>query len=82
VTELFREHHVELVRLALIMVQDLPTAEDVVQDAFERLHLDRGLAGGERADLGSQRQTGAIRRVPQQVLLLAAEHHRARREAG
>jgi RNA polymerase sigma-70 factor (sigma-E family) len=37
-TELFREHHVELVRLALVMVQDLATAEDVVQDAFERLH--------------------------------------------
>jgi RNA polymerase sigma-70 factor (sigma-E family) len=38
VTELFREHHLELVRLALVMVGDLATAEDVVQDAFERLH--------------------------------------------
>ena len=38
VTELFREHHLELVRLALVMVQDLATAEDVVQEAFERLH--------------------------------------------
>jgi RNA polymerase sigma-70 factor (sigma-E family) len=37
VTELFRDHHLELVRLALVMVQDLATAEDVVQDAFERL---------------------------------------------
>jgi RNA polymerase sigma factor (sigma-70 family) len=37
-TELFREHHLELVRLALIMVGDLATAEDVVQDVFERLH--------------------------------------------
>jgi RNA polymerase sigma-70 factor (sigma-E family) len=36
--ELFREHHLELVRLALVMVGDLATAEDVVQDAFERLH--------------------------------------------
>jgi RNA polymerase sigma-70 factor (sigma-E family) len=36
--ELFREHHLELVRLALIMVGDLATAEDVVQDVFERLH--------------------------------------------
>jgi len=43
VTELFREHHLELVRLALIMVGDLATAEDVVQDAFERLH--RGWPG-------------------------------------
>jgi RNA polymerase sigma-70 factor (sigma-E family) len=38
VTELFREHHLELVRLALLMVSDLGTAEDVVQDAFEQLH--------------------------------------------
>jgi RNA polymerase sigma factor (sigma-70 family) len=37
-TDLFREHHLELVRLALIMVGDLATAEDVVQDVFERLH--------------------------------------------
>jgi RNA polymerase sigma-70 factor (sigma-E family) len=37
-TELFREHYLELVRLALIMVGDLATAEDVVQDVFERLH--------------------------------------------
>jgi RNA polymerase sigma-70 factor (sigma-E family) len=38
VTVLFRDHHLELVRLALLMVGDLATAEDVVQDAFERLH--------------------------------------------
>jgi RNA polymerase sigma-70 factor (sigma-E family) len=38
VTELFAEHHLALVRLALIMVGDLATAEDVVQDAFEQLH--------------------------------------------
>jgi RNA polymerase sigma-70 factor (sigma-E family) len=38
VTELFRDHHLELVRLALLVVGDLATAEDVVQDAFEQLH--------------------------------------------
>jgi RNA polymerase sigma-70 factor (sigma-E family) len=38
VTELFREHHLELVRLARLMTGDLGTAEDVVQDVFERLH--------------------------------------------
>jgi RNA polymerase sigma-70 factor (sigma-E family) len=37
VTDLFRDHHLELVRLALLMVGDVATAEDVVQDAFERL---------------------------------------------
>lgn len=38
-TELFRAHHLELVRLASIMLGDRPAAEDVVQDAFERLSL-------------------------------------------
>ena len=36
--DLFREHHLELVRIAMVMVGDEATAEDVVQDAFERLH--------------------------------------------
>jgi RNA polymerase sigma-70 factor (sigma-E family) len=38
VTDLFRAHHLDLVRLALMLVGDVATAEDVVQDAFERLH--------------------------------------------
>jgi RNA polymerase sigma-70 factor (sigma-E family) len=38
VATLFREHHGELVRLAVLMVGDLPTAEDVVQDAYAGLH--------------------------------------------
>jgi RNA polymerase sigma-70 factor (sigma-E family) len=38
VTELFQRHHLELVRLAVLMVGDQATAEDVVQDAFEQLH--------------------------------------------
>jgi RNA polymerase sigma-70 factor (sigma-E family) len=42
-SNLFREHHLELVRLALLMVGDLAVAEDLVQDAFERLH--RGWRG-------------------------------------
>jgi len=37
-TDLFAEHHLALVRLAVLMVGDLATAEDVVQDAFEQLH--------------------------------------------
>ena len=37
-TELFRARHLELVRLAVLMVGDMATAEDVVQDAFEQLH--------------------------------------------
>jgi RNA polymerase sigma-70 factor (sigma-E family) len=34
ITALYAEHAVGLIRLALIMVGDRPTAEDVVQDAF------------------------------------------------
>ena len=38
VQDLFRDHWLQLVRLAMVLVGDLATAEDVVQDAFERLH--------------------------------------------
>lgn len=38
VTDLFRAHHLELVRLAVMMTGDLAVAEDVVQDVYERLH--------------------------------------------
>ena len=34
---LFREHHAELVRLAVLMTGDRASAEDVVQDVFARL---------------------------------------------
>lgn len=38
VTLLFRTHRMELIRLALLLVDDQATAEDVVQDAFLQLH--------------------------------------------
>jgi RNA polymerase sigma-70 factor (sigma-E family) len=38
---LFRQHHADLVRLAVLLVQDQETAEDVVQDVFTRLHARR-----------------------------------------
>ena len=41
VAALFREHHGGLVRLALLMVGDLATAEDVVQDVYASLHTRR-----------------------------------------
>jgi len=41
VAVLFADHHLGLVRLALLMVGDLSTAEDVVQDAFARTHAGR-----------------------------------------
>lgn len=39
---MFRQHHAELVRLAVLLVHDQPTAEDVVQDVFARLHAKPG----------------------------------------
>jgi RNA polymerase sigma-70 factor (sigma-E family) len=38
IAEVFHAHHLELVRLATLLVGDRPTAEDVVQDVFTRLH--------------------------------------------
>lgn len=41
VATLFADNHLSLVRLAIFMVGDLATAEDVVQDAFARTHAGR-----------------------------------------
>ena len=38
ISALFREHHGDLVRLALLMVGDKPTAEDIVQDVYASVH--------------------------------------------
>jgi RNA polymerase sigma-70 factor (sigma-E family) len=38
ITELFGSHYRPLVRLAVLLVQDLATAEEVVQDSFVALH--------------------------------------------
>jgi RNA polymerase sigma-70 factor (sigma-E family) len=48
---LFHEHNVELVRLAVLLVHDQQTAEDVVQDVFARLHARQasGRSGEELA---------------------------------
>jgi RNA polymerase sigma-70 factor (sigma-E family) len=38
VTEIYTGHYSQLVRLALLLVRDVQTAEEVVQDAFEQMH--------------------------------------------
>ena len=38
VTELYSLHYGALVRLAALLVRDIPTAEDVVQDSFVAMH--------------------------------------------
>jgi RNA polymerase sigma factor (sigma-70 family) len=40
-TELFRQHHVELVRLAALLVRNREAGEDIVQDVFIRIHARR-----------------------------------------
>jgi RNA polymerase sigma-70 factor (sigma-E family) len=44
-TAIFRQHYPELVRLAVMLVGDRPTAEDVVQDVFATLHARRDRPG-------------------------------------
>ncbi|GAT69254.1 RNA polymerase subunit sigma-24 [Planomonospora sphaerica] len=88
VARLFAEHHLGLVRLALLMVGDQATAEDVVQEAFARTHAgwrrlrdpDRALTyirsavlNGARSVL--RRRAVAFRRaVPYEPPVWSAEH--------
>ncbi len=51
IAALFRDHHGELVRLALLMVGDLPTAEDVVQDVYASLQTRRSKIAALEAPL-------------------------------
>ena len=39
VTEIYTTHYNQLVRLAVMLVHDVQTAEEVVQDSFEAMHL-------------------------------------------
>ena len=48
VTALFREHHADLVRLAVLMTGDRASAEDIVQDVFARPVCPRPAAGSRR----------------------------------
>jgi RNA polymerase sigma-70 factor (sigma-E family) len=50
VTEIYAGHYNQLVRLALLLVHDTQTAEEVVQDAFESMHMAwRRLRDSEKA---------------------------------
>jgi len=40
--EIFRRHHAALVRLAVLLLRDLPAAEDVIQDVFARVQAKPG----------------------------------------
>lgn len=50
VTEIYTAHYNQLVRLAAMLVHDVQTAEEVVQDSFEAMHLAwRRLRNTEKA---------------------------------
>jgi RNA polymerase sigma-70 factor (sigma-E family) len=50
VTEIYHGEYKSLVRLAVLLVHDVPTAEEVVQDAFEAMHTAwRRLRDSEKA---------------------------------
>ena len=57
VTALFRAHYAALVRLAVLLVDDDGSAEDLVQDAFARLHRRWGRLRDEDAAYGYLRTT-------------------------
>src|SRR5437868_6387570 len=52
VAALFSAHRLHLVRLALLLVDDLETAEDVVQDAFAAVHRRWSAIAAPEAALG------------------------------
>jgi RNA polymerase sigma-70 factor (sigma-E family) len=49
--ELFRLHHIDLVRVAVLLVHDQATAEDAVQDVYLKLQSRRRVLGRESEDL-------------------------------
>lgn len=52
VADLYAAHRLRLVRLALLLVDDAPSAEDVVQEAFAGLHRRWGSLRDEQAAVG------------------------------
>jgi RNA polymerase sigma-70 factor (sigma-E family) len=50
--DLYRQHRMRLVRLAILLVDEAPTAEDVVQEAFTGLHRHWSGLRDEAAALG------------------------------
>ena len=47
--ELYRTHHLQMVRLARLLVDDTASAEDVVQDAFLGMHRNQASLRDSRA---------------------------------
>lgn len=56
-TELYRTHQLPMVRLARLLVDDLATAEDVVQDAFLGMHRHQASLRDPAAAVGYLRRS-------------------------
>jgi RNA polymerase sigma-70 factor (sigma-E family) len=87
VDDLFRAHAVTLVRVAVLLLGDQPSAEDVVQEAFLRLYrglprlrdrdkalpyLRASVINGSRSVLRARRRS-VLRRVPHEPAVWSAE---------
>ncbi|MFJ8312042.1 MULTISPECIES: RNA polymerase sigma factor [unclassified Streptomyces] len=59
-TELYRARRLDMVRLALFLVDDLPTAEDVVQDAFAAVCRMYGTSLDGLQDPGAYLRTAVV----------------------
>ncbi|WP_329468331.1 RNA polymerase sigma factor [Streptomyces sp. NBC_01431] len=59
-TELYRARRLDMVRLALFLVDDLPTAEDVVQDAFAAVCRTYGTSLDGLQDPGAYLRTAVV----------------------
>jgi RNA polymerase sigma-70 factor (sigma-E family) len=79
ITTMFLAHHARLVGLARLLVDDIPTAEDVVQDAFVSLYrhwssirdksaalqyLQSSVVNGSRSSLRRRRVARSVSVVP------------------
>ncbi|MFE1881048.1 RNA polymerase sigma factor [Streptomyces diastatochromogenes] len=60
ITELYHHRRLPLVRLAVLLVDDLPTAEDVVQDAFTALFRRHGHRLGSLDDPEAYLRTSVV----------------------
>jgi RNA polymerase sigma-70 factor (sigma-E family) len=76
VTTIYREHYRSLVRLATLLVADIGTAEDVVQDSFVAMHhawrrirnADKGLTYLRRSVVNRSRSVLRHRGVAERAL--------------
>jgi RNA polymerase sigma-70 factor (sigma-E family) len=60
VAELYRDRRLGLVRLAVLLVDDLPTAEDVVQDAFAAVYRRHGPVLQDVGNAGAYLSTAVV----------------------